>query len=589
MDDPNIAMEEYIRLEEEKARRRGKVHNWETATYVFNDTLTSKAALSCEPTVSSLNNDEIDFRISFDESDNEDCTPTVSYFDDLDYFKDFDKDFTAIVYNDALTPKLDFLTVPTVSPQHINEFDLKSKTSLSECDEEEQNIFGVEGAYGCILGSKHVACFRHLFRARWAFLYVLFDYLFRSLSCISSPRAGVTDDSGILSLLVMSRRCPLRLGDNIRSANLFPLEISDFDIIIGFLASIKDTSSNEPRLESHPVVQNFPDELSGLPPEREVEFTIELIPGVQLISKTPYRMAPKKDDSMRLCTNYRELNRITVRNRYPLPRIDDLFDQLQGAKFFSKIDLRSGYHQLRVKEQDVSKTAFRTPDGITMDPAKVEAITKWPRPTTVTEVRRFLGLARYNRRFVEGFSLLALPLTKLMREGENDASKKGLGCVLMQHGLVIAYASRYLKPYEVNYPTHDSELAAVVFALMIWRHYLYGETCDIFSDHKSLKYIFTQKELNIKQRRWLELFKNHDENIQYHPGKANVVADTLSRKNYEIMACLKIQPEIIKYLERMEVKLCVRSYEGYIANLKIEFEPNLMLRIKEAQKEDGEL
>ncbi|GJX04569.1 retrotransposon protein, putative, ty3-gypsy subclass [Tanacetum coccineum] len=171
----------------------------------------------------------------------------------------------------------------------------------------------------------------------------------------------------------------------------------------------------------------------------------------------------------------------------------------------------------------------------------------------------------------------------------SDASKKGLGCVLMQHGLVIAYVSRYLKPYEVNYPTHDSELAAVVFALMIWRHYLYGETCDIFSDHKSLKYIFTQKELNIKQRRWLKLFKNHDANIQYHPGKANVVTDTLSRKNYEIMACLKIQPEIIKYLERMEVKLCVCSYEGYIANLKIEFEPNLMLQIKEAQKEDGEL
>nr|GEW63914.1 reverse transcriptase [Tanacetum cinerariifolium] len=292
----------------------------------------------------------------------------------------------------------------------------------------------------------------------------------------------------------------------------------------------------------------------------------------------------KKDSSMRLCIHYRELNRITVRNRYPLPRIDDLFDQLQGAKFFSKIDLRSGYHQLRVKERDVSKTAFCTryghyeflvmpfgltnapvvfmdamnrvfhkylekfvivfindilvysktreehedhlrivleilrqkklyakfskcdfwlgqvaflghtvsADGITMDPAKVEAITKWPRPTTVTKVRSFLGLAGYYRRFVEGFSFLALPLTKLMRKGEKfvwneereksfeelkrrlvsspvltlpsgtggyqiycDASKKCLGCVLMQHGKVIAYASRQLKPYEENYPTHD--------------------------------------------------------------------------------------------------------------------------------------
>ncbi|GJT94158.1 putative reverse transcriptase domain-containing protein [Tanacetum coccineum] len=186
------------------------------------------------------------------------------------------------------------------------------------------------------------------------------------------------------------RDCPLCFDDKIRSANLLPLEMS-------FLASIKDTSLDGPRLESHPVVRNFPDELPGLPPEREVEFTIELIPGAQPISKAPYRMAPvelkelkdqlqellergfirpsvspwgapvlfvkKKDGSMRLCIDYRELNRITVRNKYPLPRIDDLFDQLQGAKFFSKIDLRSGYHQLRVKEQDISKTAFRTRYG----------------------------------------------------------------------------------------------------------------------------------------------------------------------------------------------------------------------------------
>nr|GEX68756.1 retrotransposon protein, putative, Ty3-gypsy subclass [Tanacetum cinerariifolium] len=121
-------------------------------------------------------------------------------------------------------------------------------------------------------------------------------------------------------------------------------------------------------------------------------------------------------------------------------------------------------------------------EGITMDPVKVEAITKWPRPTSVIEIRSFLGLAGYYRRFVEIYS---------------DASKKGLGCVLMEHGKVIAYASRQLKPFEVNYPTHDLELAAVVFALKIWRHYLYGETCDVFTDHKSLKYIFTQRDLNI--------------------------------------------------------------------------------------------
>ena len=112
----------------------------------------------------------------------------------------------------------------------------------------------------------------------------------------------------------------------------------------------------------------------------------------------------------------------------------------------------------------------------------------------------------------------------------SDASKLGLGCVLMQRGRVIAYASRQLKTYEENYPTHDLELAAVVHALKIWRHYLYGATCQIFTDHKSLKYIFTQRELNNRQRRWLELIKDFDLEILYHPGKANVVADALSRK-----------------------------------------------------------
>ncbi|GJX46264.1 hypothetical protein Tco_0271454 [Tanacetum coccineum] len=200
MDDPNITMEEYIRPEEEKARRRRMVYNWETATYgkiwdnkdvhdfgsvktefpaiVINDTLTSEATLSCEPMVSSLNNDEIDFRILFDESGDEDCMvifdknsfshkiipvnnlktdsendndkvnmpllpspeTMVCYFDDLEYFKDFEKEFPAIVYNDAQTSKLDFLTEPTLSLQHIDEFNLKDETSLSKCDEEEQNI-----------------------------------------------------------------------------------------------------------------------------------------------------------------------------------------------------------------------------------------------------------------------------------------------------------------------------------------------------------------------------------------------------------------------------------------------------------------
>ncbi|GKF35804.1 hypothetical protein Tco_0112562, partial [Tanacetum coccineum] len=160
MDDPNITMEEYIRLEEEKAQKCRKVFNWETAKYgriwydedvhdlrsietefpaiIFNDNLTLNETPSCEPTVSSLN-DDIDFRISFHESDDEDYTPEVSYFDDLDFFKDFENEFPAIVYNDALTSKSDLLTEPIISPKHIDEFDLKDETSLSECDEKEQN------------------------------------------------------------------------------------------------------------------------------------------------------------------------------------------------------------------------------------------------------------------------------------------------------------------------------------------------------------------------------------------------------------------------------------------------------------------
>ncbi|GJV18813.1 putative reverse transcriptase domain-containing protein, partial [Tanacetum coccineum] len=285
----------------------------------------------------------------------------------------------------------------------------------------------------------------------------------------------------------------------------------------------------------------------------------------------------KKYASFRMCIDYRELNKLTVKNRYPLPRIDDLFDQLQGSRVYSKIDLRSGYHQLRVREEDISKTAFRTryghyefqvmPEGIHVDPAKIEAIKDWASPKTPTKIRQFLGLASYYQRFIEGFSKIARPMMKLTQKSvkfdwgekaeaafqllkqklcsapilalpegsENfvvycDASHKGLGAVLMQREKVIAYASRQLKVHEKNYTTHDLELGAVVFALKMWRHYLYGTKCVVFTDHKSLQHILDQKELNMRQRRWLELLSDYDCEIRYHPGKANVVADALSRK-----------------------------------------------------------
>ncbi|KAA3474120.1 DNA/RNA polymerases superfamily protein [Gossypium australe] len=205
--------------------------------------------------------------------------------------------------------------------------------------------------------------------------------------------------------------------------------------------------------------------------------------------------------------------------------------------------------------------------GIRVDPRKVEAALDWKPLKSVSEIQSFLGLARYYRRFVEGFSLIAAPLTKLLRKGIQfvwtdkqqesferlkkilmeapvliqpeagkefvvycDASHTGLGCVLMQEGKMVAYTSRQLRPHEVNYPTHDLELVAVVFALKICRHYLYGEKSIIYTDHKSLKYLLTQKELNLRHQRWIELLKDYDCSIEYHPDKANVVADALSRK-----------------------------------------------------------
>nr|GFB42864.1 putative reverse transcriptase domain-containing protein [Tanacetum cinerariifolium] len=205
--------------------------------------------------------------------------------------------------------------------------------------------------------------------------------------------------------------------------------------------------------------------------------------------------------------------------------------------------------------------------GIHVDPAKIESVKDWASPKSPKEIRQFLDLARYYRRFIEGFSKIAKPMTKLTQkkvkfewgnkqkvafqllkkklcsapilalpEGSEDfivyydASIKGLGAVLMQREKVISYVSRQLKIHEENYTTHDLELGAVVFTLKIWRHYLYGTKCMVFTDHKSLQHILDQKELNMRQCRWLEFLSDYDCEIRYHPGKANVVADALSRK-----------------------------------------------------------
>ncbi|KAL2250218.1 UNVERIFIED_CONTAM: Retrovirus-related Pol polyprotein from transposon [Sesamum indicum] len=499
-----------------------------------------------------------------------------------------------------------------------------------------------------------------------------------------------------------------------------------------YLASVHDTMKVSPGVLDVPVVREFLDvfldELPGLPPHREVDFEIDIIPGAAPISIAPYRMAPselkelkkqleelldkgfirpsispwgapvlfvkKKDGSMRFCVDYRQLNRITIKNKYPLPRIDDLLDQLKGATVFSTIDLRTRYghyefvvipfgltnaptafmalmnemlqpfldqfvivfiddiliyssspeeheQHLRIllqilREKQLygkfSKCEFWmeeiaflghvvSKEGAQPDPAKVKAILEWEPPKNVSKIRSFLGLVGYYRRFVKDFSIIAKPLTNLLKKNApfnwnekcaqsfeelkkrltsapilalpsgdggyvvfTDASRQGLGCVLMQHGRVIAYASRQLRPHEINYPTHDLELAAIVHALKIWRHYLYGETFQIFTDHKSLKYIPTQKELNLRQRRWMELLKDYDCTIDYHPWKANIVADALSRKTVDQLAgMICYSMEYLTAFRAMDVHFSICSV---ILLATIQVKPSLKDKIKDAHARD---
>ncbi|TYK05232.1 pol protein [Cucumis melo var. makuwa] len=329
----------------------------------------------------------------------------------------------------------------------------------------------------------------------------------------------------------------------------------------------------------------------------------------------PVLFVKKKDGLMRLCIDYRELNKVTVKNRYPLPRIDDLFDQLRGATVFSKIDLRSGYHQVFKDFLDsfvivfidkiliyskteaeheehlhqvletlranrlyakfskcefwLKKVSFLghvvSSEGVSVDPAKIEVVTNWPRLSTVSEICSFLGLAGYYRRFVEDFSRIASPLSQLTRKGTpfvwspacessfqelkqklvttpvltvpdglgsfviySDASKKGLDCVMMQQGKVVAYASRQLKSHEQNYPTHDLELAAV-------------------------------KELNMRQRRWLELVKDYG-------------------------SLITKQAPVLRDFERAEIAVLVGEVTSQLAQLSVQ--PTLRQRIIVAQLND---
>ncbi|GKD82748.1 putative reverse transcriptase domain-containing protein [Tanacetum coccineum] len=359
-----------------------------------------------------------------------------------------------------------------------------------------------------------------------------------------------------------------------------------------------EKKSDDKRLEDIPVVREFPEvfpeDLSGLPPVRQVEFQIDLIPGAAPVARAPYKFAPS------------EMQELST-------QLQELLDR--GSSVYSKIDLR--YHQLRVKDEDIPKTAFRTryehyefqvmSFGLTNAPAVfmdlmnhvckpyldkfvivfiddiliyscneeehtnhlriiLELLRKEKLYAKFSKCDFWIGIVQFlrhlidsqglhvdpakieakNKKYIWGkdqesaFQLLKqkvceAPILALPEGNDNfviycDASLQGLGAVLMQKEKVIAYASRQLKPHEENYTTHDLELGAVVFALKIWRHYLYGTKCTVFTDHKILQHILHHKELNLRQRCWLELLADYDCEIRYHPGKANVIADALSRK-----------------------------------------------------------
>jgi hypothetical protein len=415
-----------------------------------------------------------------------------------------------------------------------------------------------------------------------------------------------------------------------------------------------------------------------------------------------------------MCVDYRSLNDVTMKNKYPLPSIKDLFDQMRGARVFSKMDLRSGYHQMKIRPSDIPKTAFSTRyglyefivmsfgltnapayfmnlmnkvfmeylerfvvvfiddiliysksdsdheehlrlvlqklrdnqiytkyskcefcidkvpflrhiisnGGISVDPAKVKEIVAWSIPNTVTEVWSFLRLAGYYWRFIEGFSKIAKPMTSLLEKGREfkwdkkcqdsfdqlkmrlmsplvlvmldiqkgfdiycDACGQGLGCVIIQQGHMIAYVSRQLRKHELNYPTHDIELAAVVHALKIWRHYIMGTKCQVYTDQNSLKYIFTQKDLNLRQRRWLELIKDYDLEIHYHPGKVNLVANALSRKEHAHSAIVaQLSNEIVEDFRRLNLRIVTHT-EG----VTIDVEPTLEQEIRKGQVGDAKI
>ncbi|WVZ97710.1 hypothetical protein U9M48_043224 [Paspalum notatum var. saurae] len=492
---------------------------------------------------------------------------------------------------------------------------------------------------------------------------------------------------------------PVLLATRADFADLYDAHLPCYALVC---SSVLVSLDDAPSLDIPPAVANilqeyadvFPKDLPmGLPPLRGIEHQIDLIPGAQLPNRAPYRtnpdetkeiqrqvqellnkgyireslspcsvpvlLVPKKGGSWRMCVDCRAINNITIRYRYPIPRLDDMLDELSGANFFTKIDLRSGYHQIRMKLGDEWKTAFKTKfglyewlvmpfgltnapstfmrlmnevlrpfiglfvvvyfddiliysksmdehlehlsavfdtlraahlfanmekcifctqrvsflgyvvttHGIEVDSSKIAAIQEWPTPTTVTQLRSFLGLAGFYRRFVRDFSSIAAPLHELTKkdvpfawsdsqevafhtlkdklthapllqlpdfnkvfELECDASGIGLGAVLLQEGKPVAYFSEKLSGASLKYSTYDKELYALVRTLHTWQHYLWHREFIIHSDHEALKHICTQTNLNRRHAKWVEFIESFPYIIKHKNGKDNIIADALSRR-----------------------------------------------------------
>nr|GEV97909.1 hypothetical protein [Tanacetum cinerariifolium] len=425
------------------------------------------------------------------------------------------------------------------------------------------------------------------------------------------------------------RGCTLNLLDHLFDIDLLPIELGTFDVIVGmdwlverdalivcgrkevhvpyrnktlvvksdsgvsrlkviscvkarkyikrgsklFIAQVTKKEPVKKPLQDVLVICNFPevflDDLPGLTPPRQVEFKIELIPRAAPVACAPYRLAPfeLKELSDQLKELEEDIPITAFRTRYGHFEFQVMpFGLTNALAVFMDLMNQESVHFLgHVIDSD----------GVHVDPAKVEAIQNWSAPTTPMEYE-------WGMEEEEGFQTLKqklcfAPILSLPEGTENfivycDASLKGYGAVLMQREMVIAYASRQLKKHKENYTTHDLELGAVVFVLRLWRYYLYGTKCTVYTNHKSLQYILDQKELNMRQRRWIELLKDYDCEIRYHPentGSSDRGNEGRERKSREPRDMIMIESHISKY------SIHARSYKMYQDLKKLYWWPNM--------------